>query len=108
MRAEIGHMPALLDESATYRGKVVYFSSNYRREVSAARVILGMCLFGGRAYGGGVVGKKLSAKIDLRSYKSIAKTTFWTPWVWTGPEGRVWLPGSAPASPTGHVPCENL
>ena len=37
--------------------------SIYRREVSRARVILGMGLFGGMEYGGGVVGKKLPAKI---------------------------------------------
>ena len=37
--------------------------SIYRHEVSLARVILGVCLVGGRAYGGVVVGKKLPSKI---------------------------------------------
>ena len=41
----------------------IYFLSIYRHEASLARVILSMCLVGGRAYGGGAVGKKLSAKI---------------------------------------------
>ena len=37
--------------------------SIYRHEVSPARVFLGVRLFGVRAYGGVVVGKKLPSKI---------------------------------------------